>query len=72
MCGRPLRYGWPVWTRRETAHFGMPAQPFGDVATTGTPTYMLLGRNCIVVPLSRDQYQRVVGDGVCATLGMAS
>jgi micrococcal nuclease len=44
----------------ERAHFGKPAQPFGDEAMVWLTNY-ILGKRVKVKPLSLDQYGRVVG-----------
>ncbi|ONH65735.1 putative endonuclease LCL3 [Cyberlindnera fabianii] len=44
----------------ERAHFGKPAQPYGDEAMAWLRSF-ILGRNIRVKPLSLDQYGRVVG-----------
>lgn len=45
----------------EAAHFGKPAQPYSQEALQWLRRY-ILGRRVRVVPLSRDQYQRIVGE----------
>lgn len=45
----------------ECSHFGRPGQPYGPEALEWLRKY-ILGRRVRVVPLSKDQYGRTVGD----------